>query len=103
MWPRLCCLLLILLCVPGIPPSQADSEDHDSARRAVERGELRPLSEILAAIEKEFAARVLEVELERRKTGALVYEIKILARDGRVLELEYDGRTGERIRIEEDD
>ncbi len=104
MWPKLCFLLLILLCVPAIPPSQADPEDHESARRAVERGELRPLSEILIAVEKEFGARVLEVELERRKkTGALVYEIKILARDGRVLELEYDGRTGQRIRIEEDD
>ena len=104
MWPRRFCLLLILLGVPGIPPTQADSEDHESARRAVESGELRPLSEILVAVEKEFAARVLEVELERRKkTGALVYEIKILSRDGRVLELEYDGRTGQRIRIEEDD
>lgn len=104
MWNRPLLLLLILLCIPGIPPGQAHSEDHESARRAVERGELRPLSEILGAVEKEFEARVLEVELERdEKSGALVYEIKILMRDGRVLELEYDGRSGRRIRIEEDD
>lgn len=107
MWYRSCLLVLAALCFPGVPPgiqlTQAHSEDHDSARRAVERGELRPLSEILATVEKEFDARVLEVELERdKKTGILIYEIKILARDGRVLELEYDGRTGKRMRIKED-
>ena len=81
----------------------ADELDHEEARRAVERGELRPLAEILASIAKEFGGKVLEVELEREDSGALVYEIEILSSDGRVLELEYDGRSGRRIGLEEDD
>lgn len=81
----------------------ADDLDQNEARRAVARGELRPLSEILAAISKEFGGQVIDVELEREDSGALVYEIEVLTTDGRVLELEYDGRTGRRISLEQDD
>jgi uncharacterized membrane protein YkoI len=81
----------------------ADDLDQNEARRAVERGELRPLAEILASARKEFGGRVLDVELERENSGALVYEIELLADDGRVLELEYDGRTGQRLSLEQDD
>lgn len=95
-------LFSTLLFASGVP-LHADDLDHNEARRAVERGELRPLAEILAVIQKEFGGKVLEVELEREDSGALVYEIEVLANDGRVLELEYDGRTGQRLSLERDD
>jgi uncharacterized membrane protein YkoI len=92
-------LTFTLLFASGVG-LHADDLDHNEARRAVERGELRPLAEILAAIQKEFGGKVLDVELEREDSGALVYEVEVLAHDGRVLELEYDGRTGRRLSLE---
>lgn len=92
-------LLLLTLLLLAVPTAVLPSDDHGEARRAVERGELKPLSEILARIEKEFDGRVLDVELERHRNDRLVYEIELLTPDGRVLEIKYDGRTGERISV----
>jgi uncharacterized membrane protein YkoI len=66
------------------------AETHETARQAVERGELLPLSTILAQVEKEFPGRV------RR----YVYEIEVLQQGGRIVEVKYDGRTGERLSVE---
>jgi len=93
-------LVVAFLAVPGVG---LPSDDHEQARRAVERGELKPLSEILARLEKEFDGRVLEVELERHRGDRLVYEIELLTPDGRVLEIKYDGRTGERLSVRGED
>ena len=87
---------IALLSMPALAPA---SDDHEEARRAVARGELKPLSEILARLEKEFEGQVLEVELERHRGNRLVYEIELLTPDGRVLEIKYDGRTGERLSV----
>lgn len=89
----------MLVLLMAVPTAVLPSDDHEEARRAVERGELKPLSEILARIEKEFDGRVLEVELERHRENRLVYEIELLTPDGRVLEIRYDGRTGERLSV----
>lgn len=89
----------LLLALMILPTAVIPSDDHAEARRAVERGELKPLSEILARIEKEFDGRVLEVELDRHRGNRLVYEIELLTPDGRVLEIRYDGRTGERLSV----
>lgn len=75
------------------------AETHETARQAVERGELLPLSTILAQVEKEFPGRVVEVELERRGRR-YVYEIEVLQQGGRIVEVKYDGRTGERLSVE---
>lgn len=92
---------LLLAMAPW--PLRADDVSQTEARRLVERGELKPLSAILAAIRAEFGGKVIEVELERENSHTYVYEIEILTSDGRVLELEYDGRTGRRLKLEEDD
>lgn len=85
-----------------IAPAPFGAESQDTARRAVEQGELVPLSRILANVEAEFPGRIIEVELERKR-GRFVYEIEVLQADGRVLELLYDGRTGERLAARIDD
>ncbi len=91
-------MLSIALCVL---PVHAD-DDHEVARRAVERGELLPLAKILAATEREFPGRVLEVELEE-EDGRYLYEIEVLLKDGRVIELTYDGKTGQLLETEIED
>lgn len=94
-------VMLLFVALLGARFSFAE-EDHETARQAVERGELLPLSKILAAAEKRFPGRVLEVDLDREK-GRYLYEIEVLLQDGRVIELTYDGRTGELLETEIDD
>jgi uncharacterized membrane protein YkoI len=94
-------LALILAASLCMAPAHADS-DHEIARRAVERGELLPLSTILAALERDFPGRVLEVELDD-DDGRYTYEIEVLLKDGRVIELTYDGKTGQLLETEIED
>jgi|HigsolmetaAR205D_1030408.scaffolds.fasta_scaffold00972_7 uncharacterized membrane protein YkoI len=97
-------LLLALAMLPAMlsPTATPADEDHEIARRAVERGEILPLSRILALIERDHPGRVLEVELDR-EDGRYVYEIEVLRTDGRVIELTYDASTGELLETEIDD
>lgn len=67
--------------------------DHDEARDAYESGEALSLSRILPLALRAVPGEVLEVELEREH-GQLIYDIDILARDGRVRSVILDARTG---------
>ncbi|HEY9380378.1 MAG TPA: PepSY domain-containing protein [Burkholderiales bacterium] len=75
-----------------------DARDHDRARRALEAGEIMPLSRILDRVERDYAGRVLEVELEREDERWL-YEIKLLQDGGQVLKLKVDARDAEVLSI----
>ncbi|MGD2021176.1 MAG: PepSY domain-containing protein, partial [Thiohalocapsa sp.] len=76
--------------------------DHDRARAALERGEVLPLAEILASVTAQVPGDVVEVELEREH-GAWVYELKVIAPNGRVLEVLVDAAAGRLLAHEEDD
>jgi uncharacterized membrane protein YkoI len=93
-------IVLFAACLCGAQVQAED--DHEIARRAVERGELLPLAKILSSVERTYPGRVLEVELEREK-GRYLYEIEVLLPDGRVVELTYDGKSGELLESEVDD
>jgi uncharacterized membrane protein YkoI len=87
-------------------PQPAKADDHDAqdqalAREALRRGEIRPLSEILAIVAREIPGDVIKVELERHN-GGWQYKIKVLATSGRVREIELDGRTGAVLEIEDE-
>jgi len=97
-------LAVILLAGAGVPHVWADDDDddddigdHDRARAAMERGEILPLREIMERAETDYPGRLLEVELET-KHGKFVYDIEILAADGRLIELLYDARDGALLR-----
>lgn len=81
--------------------SAADPPDHDRARAALERGEVRPLDEILAAAAAEVPGEVVELELEREH-GRWVYELKVIAPDGRVLEVMVDAASARVLGWERD-
>lgn len=74
----------------------ADS-DHDRARRAVEQGLILPLKDILARAQQTHPGQVIKAELDD-EDGILVYELKILSVDGRVMEVIYDARTGKLLK-----
>lgn len=83
---------LLALGAPG--RALADRADQDEARRAVQSGEVLPLSAILERVQKEQPGKVLGVELER-EGRQWSYEIRLLRPDGRLVKLKRDARTGE--------
>ncbi len=92
---------LLLLCTTGLfspPPARAqERRDHERARAALEAGEIRPLAEILAEVERRYRGRVIEADLER-DDGQWLYELKILPPNGRMFVVEIDAATGALLR-----
>lgn len=95
---RLAVLTVIVLAAAWQAPLSAD-DDHERAREAVRSGRALPLSAVLAAVERDFAGQVLDVELDD-EDGVLIYEIELLGPGGRKLELEYDAATGRLLSAE---
>lgn len=107
---RLKAVAAVLLAVVAASPAVAD-DDHkerrnrerevnqDAVRDAVQRGEIRPLSDVLKAGEAAMPGQVLGVKL-KKLNGRLVYELKILTGQGRVREVYVDGASLEIIKVE---
>ncbi|WP_164867896.1 PepSY domain-containing protein [Rhodovarius crocodyli] len=70
---------------------------HDRARAAVAEGRILPLADIMARLRPGLEARVIEVELEEHH-GALVYEMRAVTPEGRLLDIEVDAATGRLLR-----
>ncbi|MBP7241396.1 PepSY domain-containing protein [Amaricoccus sp.] len=85
---------------PVVDTPQLDP-DFERALGAVQRGEIKRLSDILPGIEAEFGGRAIETEIET-DDGRWVYEIEILTADGRLFEVDVDAVTGEVIDVEEE-
>ena len=81
-------------------PARADERPHDEVRRAVERGEIRPLAEIRDAIRDKLPGEIVGVEIERKR-GRWLYEFRVIDQRGRLLEAYVDARSGEIDRIKE--
>lgn len=91
-----------ILAVATLDPLMAEGRrknDHEEARQAFQRGEIRSLGDIYAELQSQVTGQVIEVELKRRKDG-YVYEFKLLAPSGKVLEIEFDAKTGKLISSE---
>lgn len=84
-------------------PSKAERKQREQAaiHAAMSRGELLPLPRILTLAQARVRGDVLKVEIEQEPWG-FKYEVKILAANGRVREVELNARTGAFIRIEDD-
>jgi len=76
---------------------------HDEALQLRRSGELLALAELLERARTRYPdATLLEADLER-ESGALVYELELLTRDGRVRELEFDARSGTLLSDKDED
>ncbi|PWC54164.1 PepSY domain-containing protein [Azospirillum sp. TSO22-1] len=91
---RILALLVLAGAVLTAPVPVLADRDHDHARRAVEEGKVLPLRRILDTVEAQFGGSVLEVELDR-DDGQWLYEVKLLAPDGRIIEVELNAATAE--------
>ena len=96
-------LLAIAASMAFAAPAFADRRgDHDEALTAVEQRAALPLPRIMSIAQGAVPGEIIEVEIERDHER-LIYEVKILARTGRVREVEIDARTGAVLRVEDED
>lgn len=86
-------IALGVLAVAPATPGTADSRKHDLVRAAVERGEIRPLSEIQREVRDKLPGEIVGVEAEH-KGGRWQYEFRIVDSRGRLLEVRVDAQTG---------
>ncbi|MBX3690602.1 PepSY domain-containing protein [Dokdonella sp.] len=86
-----------LLAMTLLVATSAHGDDPGTVRDAVEAGEIRPLSSILAAVQERYPGRILDVELERARDGRRIYDIELVGTDGRRLDVHVDAATGEFI------
>jgi uncharacterized membrane protein YkoI len=93
-WKRSAIVLVSALAVFAAGSRADDGRDHDVARQAVERGEIKPLAEILQMVRDKLPGEIAGVKIER-KGGRLIYELRIVGAQGRLLEVHVDAVTGE--------
>jgi uncharacterized membrane protein YkoI len=93
-------LALAALCAgPGAPVARED--DAARARAGVREGRYVPLSSILDWLEARYHGRPIEIELEDEEDGdPPTYEVEWLTPQGRVVEFEFDARSGELLERE---
>ena len=91
--------LAVAATLPAVA-AKSDPHDHDAVRLAVERGEIRPLVEILTIVRAGLPGQVAGVEIER-KSGRWIYELRVVNAKGGLFEVQVDARTGDIIRIKE--
>ncbi|MCJ2062391.1 PepSY domain-containing protein [Methylobacterium sp. J-088] len=91
------CLLAVLA---GAPASA--SEDADRARQALEKGEIRPLDEILHAAREAVPGDVVSVDL-KRDDGRWRYKLRILGADGKRRTVKVDAGSAKILDDDDDD
>ena len=99
--------LMVFLALPAAV--RADTDDQDRARKAMLSGEVQPLSDLLAHVEKMYAGEIIEVELEESDDGVwlnadgtpvFLYEIKLLTPQGNLVKLEFDAKSLELLTVD---
>ncbi len=78
------------------PDYDHDYEDADDARRA---GHIVPLRDVLDNVRKSIKGKVVGIEFEK-EDGHWVYEIKMIAEDGRYIEIYVDAKSNKVLKIE---
>lgn len=89
-------LAAVLTTAPAAAQMQFD--DHERARRMVQAGEIVPLRDVLAVMNRKFQGKMLEVELQN-VDGRWLYDIRLLTPAGWIIDLFYDARTAELVEV----
>ena len=95
-------LLAAALLSAVAPAAVASDDEHerDAVHRAVEAGEIKSLTDILAAVRGKLPGDVAGVEIER-EDGRWRYEFRVVDDKGRLYEVQVDARSGKIERIKE--
>jgi uncharacterized membrane protein YkoI len=95
-------LLIAAFVSMTAPPSFArddDPEGREAVRRAVETGEVLPLSQILEKVRLRVSGDITGIEINR-EDGRWHYEFRVIDGGGRVLEVHVDAQSGNIEQIE---
>jgi uncharacterized membrane protein YkoI len=92
--------LCLLATLAGVGLPARASEDADRARRALEKGEIRPLDEVLRAAREAAPGDVVSVDLKHDE-GHWLYKLRILGADGKRRTVKVD--AGSLKILDEDD
>lgn len=95
---------ILVLCsgLLFLPYAAGWADDVNTARDLVQQGKILPLARVLDMLESAHPGQVTEVELEY-EDGLQVYEIDVITRDGRLIEVDMNAATGEIVDIDEED
>lgn len=96
-------MLAVAMLVATVPQATARDGDHDrrdDVRRAVEAGEIKSLTDILALVRGQLPGEIAGVEIERKK-GRWLYEFRVVDGNGRLFEVYVDARSGAIERVKE--
>ncbi|MFA5952644.1 MAG: PepSY domain-containing protein [Hyphomicrobium sp.] len=80
--------------------SDDDRSEREAVRGAVERGEIKPLVDVLNAVRPQLPGEIVGVEIEARN-GTWIYEFRVAKSTGRLVEVYVDAATAEVLKIEE--
>ena len=100
--------LFLAVAVAGaaiLAPAAHASKKRDNqaeARALLQQGEILPLGRILQIVQERVPGDIIEVELDLSDKHGWEYEVKVLASNGRVLEVDVNARTGVIRKIEDD-
>jgi hypothetical protein len=81
-------------------PSGHSESEHDEVRIAVERGEIKPLAELLRIVNDKISGEIAGVEIER-KHNLWLYEFRVIDNGGRLFEVYVDANSGDIKRVKE--
>ena len=92
LFTRIFLLFFLSFCLNTL--TKAQESEHDKAIRAVNEGEILPLDQIIANVNKKYTGRVLSVNLQDNEKGLFgwVYDIMIIE-NNEVVQLRVDAGT----------
>ena len=99
----LVCAMFALAAASPFTAFAREHHHHDSdiARNALQRGEVLPIPRVLTLAAQYLPGDVVDVRLDPRRSGDLLYRIRVLTHAGHIEELVLDARTGMFLRIED--
>ena len=96
-------LLLLALSLGPVfsPPALAGESDQDRARSAVEKGQIKPLDQILSSVRKHVPGRVVRIDLHGGNGGQrpYVYDVRVMSPQGNISAVEVDARTAKILSV----
>lgn len=108
--PLVSLLLIVVMAAAAVARDDDDDDGdgrrershhrQDQMREAVERGDIKPLAEVLRIVQPKLRGEIAGVEIEY-KSGRWIYEFRVLDRNGSILDVHVDAATAEIIDIEE--
>jgi uncharacterized membrane protein YkoI len=101
-------LALVAMAASGTVVLAHDDNDNDGVNQAlaaqlVQRGEILSLQQILSDIPPKYQGKILKSELDNER-NRYIYEVETQDdQTGIVWELEFDAKTGELLKVKQDD